>query len=344
MTMPKNFILGLTGVACGAALTVPDAAWAQSCGVSGNAVAPRAITYDPFGRNGLNQIEIPLTLTRVTGPTGDKTQQVNFVLTKPVGAPNYEITYEGVSILYTEGNLMGHPQLRFTGSGEVNYNFGGGNKPDTVTLPSQIKVTVPANVDLSAGRPIEFDIVYVCDGTGSLRNITTPTKLSAAVKINVNVLSALQASYIGSVLNFGEVGKLSTAEVLAAPAQFTSPAGTNNIRVASSGPYQIQLSSDHDFRLMFSGGSLTNDSHTLKYKLGFLNQTLATGSTFQAVVCGKAGLGAVHLPIQARLLEGGQMKTPATGAHTDTITITVSPLLDSATMQQPCSTLSYGSL
>jgi hypothetical protein len=331
--MARIFILGLTGLASGITLATSEAAWAQTCGVTGNAVAPQAITYDPFGRNGLSQVDIPLTLTRVTGPTGDKTQQVNFVLTKAFGAPNFEVTYEGSSILYTEGSLMGHPQLRFTGSGEVNYNFGGGNKPDTVTLPVPIKVTVPANVDLSAGKPIEFDIVYVCDGTGSLRNITTPTKLTSAVKINVNVLSALQASYTGQELSFGEVGKLTTAEVLAAPTQFTSPAGTNTVRVQSSGPYRIQLTSAHDFRLMFSGGSLSNESHTLKYKLGFLNQALATGSTFQAVVCQKAGLGGINLPIQARLLEGGQLKTPATGAHTD-----------SATMQQPCSSLSYGSL
>jgi hypothetical protein len=317
----------------GALIAAPLAA--QTCGVTGSAVAPQSIKYDPFATTGLTQVEIPLTLTRRVGSGGAKTQQVNFVITRPVGSPPYEITYAGVSVLYTEGNLMGRPRLNSKEAGEINYNFGGATAADTVTLSTPLRVTVPANVDLSAGRPIEFDIVYVCDGTGGLANVTTPTVLPAAVRINVNVLSALQANYLGNQLDFGEVGNVATSEVQAAPGRFTTSATTNNVRVASSGPFRVELSSQNNFRLTLPGGNLANAAQTMNYALGIMGQRLAIGISFAPTTCARAGIGGANLPVQARLLEGGQRKTPSNG-YSDVITITISPLLDGAGGQVQC--------
>jgi hypothetical protein len=325
-------------IACAAAALaalLPAAASAQTCGVTGSAVAPQSINYDPFSASGLQQVDIPLTLTRRVSSGEGRTQQVNFVLTRPVGSPAYEITYAGTSILYTEGNLMGRPRLNSRDAGEINYNFGGGTQPDTVTLPTPIRVTVPANVDLSAGRPIEFDIVYVCDGVGGLANVTTPTVLRAAVRINVNVQSALQASYVGSILDFGQVGNVSTSEVQSASGRFTTSATMNNVRVASSGPYRVELTSQNNFRMTYAGGNLGSSSQTIQYALGFLGQRVTTGIQFSSTTCARAGVGGVNLPVQARLLEGGQRKAPSTG-YSDIITITISPQLDSASGQVPC--------
>jgi hypothetical protein len=168
-----------------------------------------------------------------------------------------------------------------------------------------------------------------------MTNVTTPTVLPAAVRINVNVLSALQASYVGTQLDFGEVGNVGTPEVQASPGRFTTSATMNNIRVASSGPYRVELSSQNNFRLILAGGNLASSSQTLQYSLGFLGQRLASGVPFSPTTCVRSGIGGVNLPIQARLLEGGQRKAPS-NSYSDVITLTISPLLDGAGGQVQC--------
>jgi spore coat protein U-like protein len=193
-------------------------------------------------------------------------------------------------------------------------------------------------LDLSAGKPIEFDIVYVCDGTGGMGNVTVPTTLNSAVRINVNVLSALQASYIGQTLNFGNVDSKTTAQVLAAPLDFATSPTLNNIRVASSGPYKVEVQSTNNYKL-----KIANGTDTLNYQAYFLGQTLKPSApTFAPVTCQRASISGVNLPVRARLVEGGVFKTP--GIYSDTITVTISPLLDGAVNQQACSTLTLPAL
>ena len=326
------------GAVLAGALLSAQAASAQSssCGVTGSALAAQSITYDPFAPNGLNQVEIPLILTRFSSGSA-KTQTVNFVLTQPVGSPAYEVTYNGSSILYTEGQTQGHPQINSQVAGEVHYNYTGAGQSD-FSDPLMLRVTVPANTDLSSGEPIAFDILYVCKGTGNLPSVNTPQTLQDAIKINVNVLSALQASYVGAVLDFGEVGDKTTAEVLGAPGTYTTPAG-NNIRVASSGPYSVAVTSQNNYKLTFPGGNLGDTTHTLDYSAKFLGQTLTTAaSNFTTTTCVRAGIGGVNLPISATLLEGGQTKTPSPN-YSDVITVTVSPLLSGAAGQLNCPAL-----
>ena len=342
MTHPARLLV-LTGAATAALMAQPAAAQdGTHCGVTGSAVAPPTITYDPFGSLGLIQIPIPLTLTRFVGSQGEKTQQVNFVLTERAGSPGYQVLYQGTSILYVQGATMGHPQIDSQAPGEVNYNFGGATQPDTIQLPSSVVVTVPPSVDLSAGRPIDFEILYVCKGTGGLKNVSSPTVLPNAIHINVNVLSGLQASYVGSALDFGEVGDKSTAEVLGAPGAYATPPESNNIRVASSGPYRIEVASLNGYRMTYAGGDVGDPRRTLEYQLYFLGQTLSHASPlFVPTTCLRAGLGGIYLPIRARLMEGGrgaaagQEKTPSP-SYADVVTVTVTPLLDGAVSQQAC--------
>ena len=124
-------------------VAAPAAAQSTSCGVTGQALAASSITYDPFSPSGLQQITVPLVLTRyATGSA--KTQNVSFVLTKPANTPNYQVLYEGVSVLYTEGQTQGRPIIGTT-SGQVYYQFGGATAPDNST-PLNLVVTVPANL------------------------------------------------------------------------------------------------------------------------------------------------------------------------------------------------------
>src|SRR5687768_2949797 len=70
------------------------------CGVTGT-TGVNAITFDPFSGNPATNISISLTLTRLVGTGGQKTQTVDFYFVKPVGAPAIDITYMGYSVLYT---------------------------------------------------------------------------------------------------------------------------------------------------------------------------------------------------------------------------------------------------
>jgi spore coat protein U-like protein len=302
-------------------------AFAQSCGVTGSAQASSSITYDPFGPNGLQQVTIPLVLTRYA-VGGAKTQTVNFVLTKPAGTPNYQVLYNGVSVLYTEGATGGRPGIGSQSAGEISYNFGGASAPDQST-PFNLVVTVPAGLDLSAGQPIRFDISYVCNGTGGMKDVTIPTKLTSAVQINVNVLSALQASYVGPALDFGEVGTKSDAQAPTDPGP-----RTGYIRVASSGPYSVEMRSEKGYRLSYPGGNPAVANQAIAYQASLLGQTRnPTDSSGIRQVCSRAGLATastgqgVRIPVTVTLLQGGQNKLPAP-TYQDNLIVTITPLLD----------------
>lgn len=304
---------------------------ATQCGVSGAAVAAGTIQYDPFSSIGLTQVTIPLTLTRFTGPGGKKTQQVFFVLEKPVGSPNYQVLFTNSNttsnVVYNVGSHPGLPDMNQNTSGQIYYNFGGASQPDTATF--NVQVTVPAGVDLSAGGNINFDIVYKCFGTGNLPDVTVDTTLPQAISINVNVLSALQASYAGGVLDFGEVGNVSTATVTGTPATYTR---TGNVNVRSSGPYAINLTSNNNYKLTYPGGSLTNAGQTLVYSASFVGVTrqgVSGNNTAIAAInknCVRAGLGGVSHPLSVTLKEGGQTGKTTAPLYNDFLNVTVTPL------------------
>lgn len=316
--------------ALGAALLGAMPAAAQSgtpCGVTGQAQASPTITYDPFGPNGLAQVTIPLTLTRFA-LGGAKTQTVNFVLTKPANTPEFQVFNQGVSVLYTEGQTGGRPTIGNQNPGEIFYNFGGASAPDTST-PFNLVVTVPANLDLSAGQPIRFDILYVCRGTGGMTDVVTPTRLTNAVQINVNVLSALQASYVGPALDFGEIGTKTSAQVATDPGP-----RTGFIRVASSGPYSVEMRSEKGYRLSYPGGNPAIANQSIGYRASLLGQTRDPSNTSALrQICARAGLAGtaptqgIRIPLTVTLLEGGEGRLPAPN-YQDNLTVTITPLVD----------------
>jgi len=317
------------------ALAVAVASWfgatpafAQTaCGVTGSAQASSSITYDPFGPNGLQQVTIPLVLTRFANG-GAKTQTVNFVLTKPAGTPNYQVLYNGVSVLYTEGATGSRPAIGSQNPGEIYYNFGGASAPDQST-PFNLVVTIPAGLDLSAGQPIRFDILYVCNGTGGMRDVTVATKVTNAIQINVNVLSGLQASYVGPALDFGEIGAKSDSQVASDPGP-----RTGYIRVASSGPYSVEMRSEKGYKLGYPGGNTAIATQAINYQASLLGQARSPADTSSIrVVCSRAGLSGttgsqgMRIPLTTTLLQGGQGKLPAP-TYQDNLVVTITPLID----------------
>ncbi|GAA0735205.1 hypothetical protein GCM10009106_20100 [Sphingomonas japonica] len=309
-----------------------------TCSVTGDATAPVSITYDPFSSTGLSQATIPLVLRRTRGLLTARTTEVSLVLTVPSGSPVLDVTYQGYRVLYAEGATAGRPRALNSSdggagaAGEIRYNFGGLSASD-VSAPLNLRVTVPPGTDLSAGQPIVFDILYICSGDGGMLDVPTPTRNNGAVRINVNTVSALQAYYAGSALDFGELSDVTTATVLGAPTRYTT-ATSNSLRVKSSGPYEVRVRSQNDFRLTFPGGSLTDAAQTIRYSAQFLGQEITSNTSFGTRSCVRAGVGGASgtLPIRATLKEGGSNKTPSSN-YGDIVTVTFSPVVASSAAQ-----------
>ncbi|MBO9518896.1 MAG: hypothetical protein J7493_12580 [Porphyrobacter sp.] len=340
--------LAALGAAALALAALPGTAHAQVqyspvCGVTGYATAPTTITYDPFSPGGLSQATIPLILQRNRTTQGGRTSEVSLVLVAPAGTPTLQVTYQGQNVLYSEGSTAGRPRALNSkdggagAAGEIRYTFGGSTATDLSTALN-LRVTVPPGTDLSAGESIYFDILYICSGAGGMQSVSSPTREIRAVRLNVNTVSALQAYYAGSTLDFGEIGNVTTAQVFANPESFMTPA-TNSLRVRSSGPFEVRMRSDNDFRLTFPGGNLGNSSETIRYSVRFLGQDTASNATFGTKTCARAGVAGTSgiLPIRAKLTEGGSGKTPSPN-YADTVTITFTPII-MASGAQSCSGL-----
>src|SRR3546814_11015187 len=102
---------------------------------------------------------------RLTQPDGGKTRSVNFFLVEPAGQTALDIRYQGRNVVHP---LSQAPRLSLNSpaSGTIYYNFSSPNNPDSVSLP--LVISVPAGVDLTAGRPLTFDIAYICDAVAGM--------------------------------------------------------------------------------------------------------------------------------------------------------------------------------
>jgi len=332
----------------------PGAAFAVGkCGLTTVSGGTANLTYDPFNGTTTSINLTGVQLSRVNGAGGEKTSNLEFYVKGTTAAQNGTVLTPisatgsgsggptGSNIFF--GTNQSPPILNINAGspapGVFRWSFTGNNAAsDVFTL--NLTLQLPANLNLNAGSTLPFDIVYSCNGTGGGGPFTDTGTVTNAIVVNVIVLSGLQASYVGTNLDFGEVGNLTTVQVLGAPATYTTPT-TNYIRVASSGPYSVAIASQNNYKLTFSGGSLGNANQTLAYKAQFLGQTPTTVSpTFSTITCLRAGTDAAAgiLPIRATLLEGGQGKTPAS-VYSDTITVTVTPLLSTVPSQQNCPAL-----
>lgn len=342
------FLIALFG------LTGP--AFAASCGITGSATASPAL-YDPFNPAGLATTTVQLNLTRINGNGGEKTNIVHFflksinnkadgaviiptIVTGPVSTNglNLDIFYDFAEPPpnYGPTNLT----LPSAGNRFLRIEFTGNDgKSDSAVVT--FNISLPANLDLNASANLPFDAIFACSTTGGGAQTQQTGQITNAVVFPVTVLSALQASYAGTALDLGEVGDKTTADVLAAPATYTTPI-FNHVSVRSSGPYTVSLSSQNGYRLTFPGGSLANPLHTLNYKLLFAGQTRSNASpTFTTVTCLRAGVPAFEadaLPVRATLIEGGQGKL-VSPTYSDTLTVTVAPLATGAPSQQNCPAL-----
>jgi hypothetical protein len=325
-------------------------AQSATCGITGSATA-NAANYDPFNPTGLGTTSVQLSLRRVNGNGGQKTNIVNFYL-KGQSAAADGITIVPTSVV-VEGNSTGtglNIFYNFSQAGPIvaptsqspsgsnrflKIEFTGNNaSSDFATV--NFNVTLPANLNLNASATLPFDAIFACSTTGGGQPTQQTGTIANAISFPITVLSALQATYVGTALDFGDVGDV-------AAGQTTGPTSINNhVRVRSSGPYSLTMTSQNGFKLTFPGGNLTQPLQTLLYSTKFVGQTRSAASpTFTTITCLRAGVPAAEadiLPLQATLLEGGQGKMAAAN-YSDILTITVTPLVASAPAQQNCPAL-----
>lgn len=317
-----------------------SAANAMACGSDVRVTSgPVSGVFDPFSPVPVTFGSVTLTFTRAINSTGGgKTQNMAFYMQQPAGSPSGDQVVwpdTGQNILFTAGGP--HPTINFPPtaaqpSGVALVNWGGAAQPDTIT--KTVSVTLDPGFNPAASETINFDLIFVCKGTGGFTDVSTPQTLVGVIQISIQVLSGLQASYAGPALDFGEIGQVSNAQ-----ASGHSVAG--QFQVKSSGAFTVALSSGNHFLMTFpSGPSTSPNSGTVQYELGFGGQTMSFASqTFTTLSCHRVGVTApVFLPVAAKLIEGGQGKTPAPN-YQDMLSVTFTPLVDTATGSVNCQSL-----
>jgi hypothetical protein len=323
-----------------ALLTAVPAAAAGVCGIAGSAAA-QGLTYNPFSPTGFPTATITLAMHRINPAGGAKTAVVNFYLQGqspttdgttivPTAISAASATADGLNQNIFTNFSATPPNLNLTPAGNhfLRINFTGNNAAsDNASVTFQ--VTLPPNLDLAATQDLGFDVLYSCSGTGGGGPFTDSGRLVQAVTFGVTVLSVLQANYVGNLAFPGDMGTHTTAEVLAAPATYSTSGGIDNrVEVRSSGAYTVEMTAQNLYRMTFAGGNPATANQSLKYKILFLGQTVSNAApTFSTVTCSRAGVATAEadkLPIRATLLEGGDTKLPA--SYIDVVTVTVTPL------------------
>jgi hypothetical protein len=332
----------LAGLAAAAALAWGAAASAATCGIIGSATASGG-TYDPFSPTGFPTATVALRLQRINGAGGQKTDIVNFYLKSNSTAADGtsiipssvvvdgNVTGLGLDIFYdfnqTPPNYAPTSVNPSSANQYLKIEFTGNNAAsDFATVNFQ--VTLPANLDLNASTTLPFDAVFACSTTGGGGPTQQTGSITTAVTFPITVLSALQATYGGAPLDFGEIGDKTTAQVTASPATYVT-APTNYVRVQSSGPYEIALTSANNYYMTPGGAATTADPlQRVGYKLKFLGATrLPSNTAAISTICPRAGVGTAaedHLNIQGQLAEGGAGKVVSAN-YRDTLTVTITP-------------------
>ena len=325
----------------GGATMLSSAASAQTCGMTGSGAVGQSATYDPFNPSGLASTNIDLSVTRFNPPGGSRTEHVRFILRGQSAVTN-GITITPVAIIGANAALeapllnvfynFGAPGPTLSGSPSAGNRFAHieftGNNPASNTVTVRFAVTFPANLNLEQTQNLSFDMDFACttQPAGGQASGTIPN----AITFPVTVLSGLQASFIGPALDFGEVGDKTDGDVVAPAVGLRS----GNVRVASSGPYLVSMTSLNGYRMSFTGGNPLTENQNLRYEVTFMGQTRNPTNTapIAFATCSRAGLGSPplaggrNLPVTAQLLEGGTDEQPSPN-YRDELTVTLSPVV-----------------
>jgi hypothetical protein len=205
-------------------------------------------------------------------------------------------------------------------SGEIDLAFPSSNSVASRTVEMQLRIPAGTAIDPGIYEHV-FDVKYLCDyqdGRPDRGNV------NRGFAIYLSVSSVVQASLVGSEPDFGEIGTLSTLDVAGAPASVTQR--RHYMRVASTGPYQVDVTSQNGWRMTAGGAPTGNEGERIRYQYELLGQTLSSARpNFTPVRCAASGVSGENITLTATLTEGGQGKVPSPN-YRDVVTITVTPM------------------
>jgi hypothetical protein len=186
----------------------------------------------------------------------------------------------------------------------------------------EMQIRIPAGTAIDPGIAVgEFDVKYLCDYLNGRSDRGTNNR---AFTVYFSVSSAVQASLVGAEPDFGEIGTLSNFDVAAAPPSTTQR--LHYMRVASTGPYQVDVVSQNGWRMTATGAPSGNAAERIGYRYELLGQRLDSARpNFTPVRCQSSGVSGENIRMTATLTEGGQGKVPSPN-YRDLITITITPL------------------
>lgn len=332
-------LVALAGFVAGALLASSNAhAQTRRCLVTASS-PPAVATYDPFHPTALSVNSVQITFVRSNGPGGAKPSTIDMYLksndSKANGVQLIPVSVVGSgsatglnqNIFYDTPGPTPNITVPLGNSpvpGVLRWDYSGNNDASDV-FTVLFNVSLPPNLDLTASTALIFNIEYGCNGTGGGPPFSERAVAPNAFTLNITVLSALQASFVGTAIDFGEVGNKTDADVAATPI-----VQTGYIRVASSGVYSVNMTSAQNYRMTYLGGNPAVSSQSLGYQLTFVGETRSPANTAAiSKTCGRAGVPLSNgqlLPVTATLLEGGKTRTPAP-QYKDTLTVTLTPLL-----------------
>jgi hypothetical protein len=225
----------------------------------------------------------------------------------------------GVNVVYPRPGPPLDPGV--DDAGEIDLLFdstAGFSSARTVDLQFRI----PAGTAMDTGTvEAEFDVKYLCEYAEE-----RPDRgyVNRGLRIEFTVSNAVQASLVGTEPDFGEIGRLSDRDVAQLPPSFTQR--RQYMRVASNGPFEVDVVSQNGWRMTASGAPTGNRDERIGYSYELLGQTLTSGRpNFSPVQCDSSGLAGQNLALTATLTEGGEDKVPSAN-YRDTVTITITPL------------------
>jgi hypothetical protein len=338
-------LAALSGLACS------GAASAATCGITGSASA-MGLIYDPFNPNGQVSAQIALNLTRINGSGGEKTDIVNFYIKSAntgangisviprsvVGAVN--VAGLNLDIFYDTNEatpVVSPTTLDPSSANKFLKVYFTGNNTDSDTVTVNFDLTLPPNLNLNASTTIGLDAEFGCSTTGGGKGTQQTGTLANTIRFPITVLSGLRASFVGTALDFGEIGNVTTTQVTNAPATYVTPP-TAYVRVESSGVYKVTVASQNGFKMTYNGANGAAAIGSVPYRLKFLGATMSpTAPPPAEFTCPRAGVGAAfedHLPLQAQLIEGGAGKT-VSPTYSDTLTVTLTPQAIASSTNNP---------
>ena len=268
-------------------------------------------------------------------PGSDETRGMSYsaVLLKQ---GNYRLPTE-IFVLDSEGGVSGEvlydrpgPSLGegFGDRGEIEARFDTGTQANLVAM----SIRIPAGTAIDPGQLLlQFDVKYLCnhDDERTDRGIN-----GRGFTISFPVNSAVEASLVGTMPDFGEIGGLSDIDVAGA-----SPSTTQRrhyMRVASTGPYQVNVVSQNGWRMTATGAPTGNTAERITYSYELLGQTLdSSRPNFTPVNCDASGVSGENIVLNATLTQGGLGKVPSPN-YRDIVTITVTPLAVAGEGTQRC--------